>query len=312
METRLPVWLGFAVAFLLATGVIAAADLADPVVPEGTIELDVRADRVILQTRNAPLSAVLRAIGERAGFETILIGDLSIPVTVSLVDMPVEEALERLLHDVNRVIFYARSADGREERAIARLWVSGTRGASNGVSADALEPATPNDLRNAEAVSKRANDLLRLARAGGSDKVIETLDRALQDEEDAFVRSRAATALGALADERAVPALERALGDEDSGVRSQASHALGSIGGERATMTLGEVLLDGADRRERIFAAWALGSIDTALAQSFRVTAVDDPDALVRAAASTSPGRTHGRLVEAPAGVEARGSERVK
>ena len=93
----------------------------------------------------------------------------------------------------------------------------------------------------------------------------------------------------------------------------QAIEALGGIGGEPAARALGEILLRGEDRQERVHAAWALGRHDTELARSLLDAVADDPDELVRMASESPPGRLP-ESVAAPAAddAEQRGSESIR
>jgi len=72
---------------------------------------------------------------------------------------------------------------------------------------------------------------------------LEPLIKALEDEEE-YVRSSAAEALGEIGDKRAVEPLIKALEDDDKGVLYHAAYALGRIGDERAVEPLIKALGD--------------------------------------------------------------------
>lgn len=311
MRSRVLLSVYFAAVASLAMNGAAAAEAEDSRRLPGSFELDVESDLLTLDANDAPLSEVVRAIGERVGFETKFVGDLAATVSASFTGVPVSDGLERLIRDINRVVLYAAPREGTNDRAVAQLWLFTSNGAAGSNFASAAEPVALDDVWQAEDKT-RADAILRLANSDAAEDVLERLAQALRDDEDAFVRSRAATALGALQDERAVPALESALEDEHASVRSQAIDALGRIGGERATMALGDVLLYSAQRMERIRAAWALGRQDTELAQSFLDAVANDPDMLVWMASSVPPGRAQGPIVEAPADAEQRGSDTIR
>ena len=94
------------------------------------------------------------------------------------------------------------------------------------------------------------------------------------------VRWMAAVALGDIGDPEAIPALMAALDDEDTYVRSRAALALGEIG-EAALAGLIAALRDGNDR-VRWGAALALGEIGGSSAVEALVGALSDPDEGVR------------------------------
>lgn len=80
---------------------------------------------------------------------------------------------------------------------------------------------------------------------------------ALRDE-DATVRQGAVSALGELADERAIPFLrERVLTDPASGVRSEAAFRLGKVGDRRVLEDLRTVAEKDPDAGVRRWAQWA-------------------------------------------------------
>jgi hypothetical protein len=297
----------FAAAILLAmNGAAAADDMDRPLLP-GTFRLYVESDLLTLEARDAPLSEVVRAIAEQVGFETKFVGDLAVPVSTSLTGVPVSDGLERLVSDIDRVVLYAPPREGTNDRVVSQLWLF----ASNGAAASAAEPVALDDVEQT-GDKTRAAAMLRLANADATEEALDRLVQALRDDEDALVRSRAATALGRLQDGRALSALETALEDGHASVRIQAIHALGQIGGERATMALGEVLLYSAQRSERVRAAWTLGRQDTELAQSFLDAAANDPDKLVWTASSTPLGRARRLIIVAPTDAEQRGSDTIR
>jgi len=76
---------------------------------------------------------------------------------------------------------------------------------------------------------------------------IDDLSRTLEREKDEKARIAAAVGLGRLADERAVPALIRALRDPSPVVRGVAASALGHIGDSRAVPALEKLLADDSE-----------------------------------------------------------------
>lgn len=267
--------------------------------------IEVEEGLLTLETREAPVSDVIRAIGERAGFETIVAGQVTISVSVAYSLKPVRVALNELLDNINRIIVYAPSAEQTEEPEILRIVLL-----ASSDSADGAQPASDSthkfvDLQQADDKS-RSLAVLRLANATPTDDLIDALTDVLSDDESPLVRTRAAMALGALEDDRAVPALEQALYDPNRTVGVQAVNSLAQIGSERATMALGDVLLNSTDSNQRVVAAWGLGKQDTKLAQQFLDAVSNDPDEQVRAASNKRPdaveSRTSGLQNAGPAG----------
>jgi hypothetical protein len=264
------------------------------------IRIEMKAGSLTLETRDAPLYEVMRRIGELAGFKTILVADFIKPklVSVSFDNIPVREAVERLLGNTNRAIFYAPAGIGAQDHVISQVWLLGSSGASGDDEAgDGESIGLAENLHHeegkirSEAVLRLSNQaVLGLSNNDATGHVLAKLTQVLQEDQEALVRSRAAIALGALRDERAVLALESALLDEHSSVRSQAINALGQIGGERATMALGNILLNGsADKTERVMAAQALWKHDSEAARDYLRTGANDTDEQVRLASSKAP-----------------------
>jgi len=174
------------------------------------------------------------------------------------------------------------------------------------------------------------------------DKYFDYLLKSLRDPEP-NARIRAAQILGDNRDPRAVEALGEALGDPDAGVRQNATIALGKIGAPALDALI--AALQDPDRDVRQFAAKALGQIgdprgiaglvialhDTQMdvrsqaafalsrigapAVDALITALQDPDANVRANAARILGQTlavGGQIVDEPMRPDALGRLRVR
>jgi hypothetical protein len=216
----------------------------------------------------------MREIGELAGFKTILVGEFIDPplVNLSIKNIPVREAVERLVGDENRIILYGLAGDDTQQRVISQVWLLQSGDASgDGVVSDVESIALG---READVEGHKLAKLTKM----------------LQQDQDTPVRARAAIALGAFQDERAVFALESALLDKDSLVRSQAIKALARIGSEQASIALGNILLrTSADKSERIMASRALWNHDTQIAQDYLRAGANDADAQIRSASTSNP-----------------------
>ena len=321
MATKLIPTLLSAAVVALATGPPAAAEPANADISSGGFELEVEAGLLTIEAHDAPLTEIVRAIGEQAGFETTTTEDVATPVSVSIAGLTIVDALERLLQGFDWVVVYERPQQGTVDRVIAKLSVfestgkavesAGEPSAAVDRPAGAAESAMPDDAQHIDNRA-RARDLLRLVNSGATPEVLAILSQALQADDDAWVRGRAATALGSLQDERAVSDLAWALGDENASVRVEAVQALGQIGGDRAIWALGVVLVNGTTSMERIQAAWALGKQDSELARYLLDAAAGDPSDLVWRASQTPPGRAHGRSAGLPADAERRGINNIR
>ncbi|MGB5705783.1 MAG: HEAT repeat domain-containing protein [Arenicellales bacterium] len=264
------------------------------------IEIDAKTNLLTLKAHDAPLSEVIQRIGELAGFKTVVVAATgeSRLVTVSFTGMPITEAVEHLTRDTNRIVFYQSSDGSGEHNTISQLWFLGFSDSPSDEVTDTLESFVSVENLQQENSNTRSMAALRLSTQASSvlsakdekERIRLRLIQLLQEDQDALVRARAAIALGALGDEKAVTALESALLDRHASIRAQAINALGQIGGERATRTLGNILLYGStNTTDRIMAAQALWKHDTEEAREYLRIGATDIDEQVRLASSTPP-----------------------
>ena len=238
------------------------------------IRIEMKDGLLTLETRDAQLHEVMREIGELAGFKTILVGEFLKPslVNVSFENMPLDEAIERLVSDNNRIILYGLAGDDTQQRIISQVWL----------------------LRSGDGVVSEVESIALGREEDVKGYKLARLTRMLQQDQDMSVRVRAAISLGTFQDERAVFALESALLDESSMVRSQAIKALSRIGNEQATIALGNILLRAsADKSERIMASQALWAHDSEIAQDYLRAGANDTDAQIRSASMNEPLSSH-------------------
>ena len=222
----------------------------------GDIHVELNEGRLTLHARDAPLLEVIRNIGKLAGYKTILVKEFDEIelVNVTFDDMPVGKAVERLVSGVNRIVHYSPASNETDQPVITQVWLLGSRDIAQG-------GMIISDNQTFAAAHKQSVNDYKITR----------MARMLQEEPEAQVRARAATALGALGDEQAVDALQSALLlDGDADVRRQIIIALGQIGGEQATTILGDILLHSSvDASEELMAAQALRSIDSEAARAY-------------------------------------------
>jgi len=288
----------------------AESSAKNPVTP--SIRLELNSGLLTLETHDASLHVVLDEIGELAGFKTILVADSyeSPRINVFFENLPVLEIVETLVDDANRIIFFTVTEDEPQQRVISQVWLLGTGQVSNHQTSGPTE----NDITFSDELENddgklRSEAVLRLSQqvAVGISKtqdksaVLAKIGRMLREDQNPLVRSRAAIALGALGDERAVVDLELALWDENASVRTQSIAALGQIGGERAILALGGILLNGSIKSlERVMAARALWKHDSEIAREYLRIATGDEVKQVRLAASKRPSLTKGTESQQP------------
>lgn len=275
-----------ALALLLASTGVAAA--FDPQPPAPGFDIEVDSGLLTLTARDAALTDVVVAIGEIAGFETVIETPSTRRVTISLQRVPLTLALTNLLSGTDHVTLYAPAGEDGAPRTLSQVWLLGESELPAGDPPAGAEHRETAEART-DSGKTRSEDLLRLTGQGATPEVLDTLADALQWDAEALVRTRAAMALGALGDARAVPALESALRDEHPTVRRQALQALSQIPDQAATQALGDVLLYEADSRLRALAARGLWRQDSELARALLVEAADDIDQQVREAVSVPP-----------------------
>ncbi|GET40636.1 HEAT repeat domain-containing protein [Microseira wollei] len=120
-------------------------------------------------------------------------------------------------------------------------------------------------------------------------KMVEKLQQALNDE-DWYVREKAAEALGNIGNPQAVPALIAALKDKDSFSRTNAAEALGNIGNPQAVDAL-IAALNYEDWFVRIKAGEALGKIGNPQAVDVLMSALNHEDMSVSMNAAEALGK---------------------
>jgi hypothetical protein len=138
------------------------------------------------------------------------------------------------------------------------------------------------ELQDPKTMYRAAHEIVRYK----FPEMVEPLIRLLSDTHS-VVRGEAALLLGAIADERAIPHLVRALGEWEGKDLASAWGGLQTIGPQGAIGHLEAVLRDG-DLELRVLAAQALGKSEDATAIPALHAATHDPDPRVREAAETA------------------------
>ena len=252
--------LSLCAAIVLHTAPSVSADTAEA---RSTMEVALDEGLLRIDARDAPLAELLRAIGEAAGFVTIIEGNLDTTITRRFSGVPLVRAIRDLVGDHSMVMIHHATDD--EVLHVAELRVFAPR-ARTGVTDQPRPSASTLASLDEEALAElsrpergaRIRAVQRLARATGL-AAVPLLSNVLERDEDRFVRGNAAAALGEIKGESAVTFLARALEDEAVSVRLNAVRALGEVGSEEAIGILGDILLDHPDRRLRWLAARTLG-----------------------------------------------------
>ncbi len=260
----------------------------DTLTDSASIRIELKDGLLTAEFDDAPLPQVLAEIGKVAGFKLVQVADFNdFPrISGSFVKRPVQEAVERLVANTNRIFFYSQGEGAESQRVLSQLWLLGP-----GEAGDETTQHTEvvGDFQHEEPIV-RSQAVLRLVQQADEEAVVEKLSVLLHTDPDPLVRSRVAIAFGALQDERAVAELESALQDTNFTVRTQSLTALGQIGGERATMVLGNVLLNrSVDPVERVIAAQALWKQDSEIAQGYLQAGSNVANEHVRDASSQAP-----------------------
>jgi HEAT repeats len=218
--------------------------------PKGQIlDVTVSESRVSLVARQAPLADVLGAIGRQAGVKVVLRDALGTSVTATLVNIPLEEAIQRLGRWHSIVLIYDRSTEKEDGSVLTEVWVRNPYPDEPAARARQAEPGAAGvvrDDRQREArpltepqrwaqtllVSKEAGpetqrrQLEALVRAHGEYPVIVALREVATRAPSPRARRAAIQALGLIGSPDAIEAIRATLADSHPGVRSDAQAAL--------------------------------------------------------------------------------------
>lgn len=256
--------------------------------------IEVRDDLLTLELQGIPWAIVLKELQQQTGLTFRVQGRLNGTVTESFHSLPLEEGLQRLLHDADLIFLYVEAKEGQGARSrLSQVWVL-PKGQGGQVDT-AQTPKRP--LREAvDPLGSLIQNVLAAGRGEEREKAVEALAeyrdprvqaallQALQDH-DADVRESAADALADFKDEAAVDHLSHALLEDSSeDVRESAADTLGQIASPGAIQALRRALEDeSADvRASAVNALWRIGG-EQAIEALKRALRDEDED--VRAAA---------------------------
>lgn len=260
----------FAVVALLMDGSDAGAAGPTTFPPDQVLEVTATPSHVSLTARETPLADVLKAIGQQAGVKIVLRSELNTPVTATLDNMPLDEAIRRLSRWHSVVLIYDPSAGGADDAALKEVWVMSApadprgRGGNPGAvpSEDARRqgnvqappvarlatppepppannpPSQGSDTPLAAALRRGLTDsgtqaIDTLVRKWGADGAVKILGEAATRDPDDEIRRGAIKALVSLGSRDAVEAIRGTLRDPHAGVRRDAIMALRQFGQSR-------------------------------------------------------------------------------
>jgi HEAT repeat protein len=259
--------------------------------PPAMVEMAIREGLLSVKLRHAPMADVLLAIGAQAGFEVIIRGDLSAPVTWSFSDLPLDEGIRRLLAGSALVMIYTPSQGQAGLRPLAKVIALGAGGdaAVRNAAVARTIPARKTEVSQETAAVSLNGDHENRLRAVQRLAIIpdaaatEDLTLLLSQDEDPLIRRVAAIAMGRMGGAGAEAALTAALEDEDSLVRGRAIQALAKWG-PKAVGSLVKMLMEDPDATVRRQAALSLGRMSGEGAPDALQAAQADPDYAVRQA----------------------------
>ncbi len=244
-----------------------------------TIEVAYRERQLTVNAQHVPVTAILRVIADRVGFETVIYGELnSRPITRSFVARPVAEVLHNLLEGQSWAMRYNASQDDGATLGTAKLWVyaSAYAGAPSQIAED-VEFQRVAPVAQFEVVPEAVAD--------GNASEIDLQAQVLVQGRDASQRSEAVFALEHIGGEEAARALEAGLGDLNATVRIDVIEALERLQADRALPAFGQVLYSDPDPKVRLAAVQAIARQHSEPVLGFLKFAAKDKDKTVREAA---------------------------
>ena len=207
----------------------------------------VAAGRVTVIAVDISLQDLLHAIGKEAGIEVSANGDLVAQVTKTFADVPLEEAIRRLLDRNSSVMLYAEpDQDGIRKLREIRVYSATTTAfhedlAYRNVAADATEPLV---LPRKKLVPRAASGSVETNRPqDDEDDPVDTLKRVLAEDDDPAERYLAAVALSFVGGQKAVDGLAAGLADKDNAVLEEVIESLGNIDLQDSSLLLSQVVL---------------------------------------------------------------------
>ena len=201
--------------------------------PTAQVTVNAPSQLVTIDVKNAPLAAVLAAIGQQAQIAISVSGDLtSERLSMSFQDVPLEEALRRVLAGQSYAFVYTQDK-GREVIAGVRLFakhepVPAVGSAPSGMRGMVQLPGSqglPTPLSATRSWGHGGSTMNKEARVPiGEDVPLDELQRSFSQTKDPVLRSAMLDAMADRGEEEekpVAPVLSTALSDSDEDVRSE-------------------------------------------------------------------------------------------
>jgi len=274
-----------ALALALATAVTAAQP-ASPPVPEDKLQLHFEAGLLTLQAHDVPLTDLLHAIGEAAGFAVTIDRDLGAPAAVSFTRQPLPQVFRRLLQENSYLVFYDAAHRVSALRVIAGF--SGDDPSAAQPAVTRIDDPTAADIEiwilerlASPEQNERIVAVRRLAELE-ADTAVNLASSVIQSDPSPVVRGEAITVLGRIGGERISDLLEMATADSEVAVRKRAIGVWKTLGGARAIEALGTISSRDPDSEARLLALHALQAIGGDAARYYLEMARADGDEEIR------------------------------
>ena len=193
-----------ALTMVFASGICLAIDdspgMENTNTPVISNPVDFRDGRLSVSAKNISIVALLRLVGAEANFDVVAYGDLDGQTgSWSFSDLPLTEAISKLLRDTNSIVTYRTGSHSDAEPRMSKIYLLGSGSAKvNPIRIQTVEPGLDNQLRLDQAqAGDLQNRLAAIDRAEGlTDEItLENLAFALQHDPDPEVRIRAIAAL---------------------------------------------------------------------------------------------------------------------
>lgn len=259
----------------------------DPVAAEEA-GLAVANGRISVTFVETPLADAIERVARGASFELERRGPLGEPVTVTLEDEPLPQAVSMLLGDHPHLMRFAPAEGGEPGRRLARLLVIDADRDGAAHTAGYVPPAQPEPPEQSQTDDRAELRAISRALRQSPSEAVPALALRVRAGMSSQIREAAVQALGRIASPEALEAVATALHDPEPAVRQRAIRELGASRSRLAARRLIEVLRTSSDPAERSLAAWNLSLQPDPAARRALEVALDDPEPTVRSSAEES------------------------